>query len=207
MARCHRAQHYVMKPSLNSARQGDSGGRQTLLYIAGDATDRQSLEIRLGRAYDIVYAQSDRDVCAWLRRRAFYALLIDVKLADVGLSGIQLSQVVRGLALDFTLPMFASSLPQSARNVPILLLAETEASFLQALAKGSSQQTPDRNLEAALTKAGADKLLTKPVNSLQLSLALSDVRLRRMVTPAPTTVPSGKSPSATDSNLTGTERA
>lgn len=134
-----------------------------ILYVEDTDENFDVVQLRLGRAYSLVRAASDREACAVLRHpERLYAVLMDIELAGSRLNGIQLTRLVRGTLSPAERPDYAADVPVSA--VPILFVS----------AYGSNYRS------AELQSAGADDILAKPVDFTRLSLALTAFHLKRL---------------------------
>jgi len=134
-----------------------------LLCVEDNDDNWDVAELRLGRAYTIVRAATDREACAALKQTgSFYAVLMDIELAGSTLNGIQLTRLIRGKLSPAERPDYASDVPTS--EVPILFVS----------AYGSAYR------RAELLATGANDVLAKPVDFTRLSLALTEFHLGRL---------------------------
>jgi len=149
---------------LSLAMKGPERKRSLVLYVEDEPENREVAELRLRRSYDLLLAPTDEVACTMLRERGpeLSAILMDIQLKGSVLDGIELVKLVRG-----TLP--DSKKPPWAKDVPVLL----DLPIFFVTAYGA------RYAEAELLAVGAQKLVTKPVNFSELTLALVDVHLRR----------------------------
>jgi serine/threonine protein kinase len=154
-------------PKLTLARVGPDRKRELVLYVEDEPENRDVAELRLKRSYELLLASTDEEACAILRERGadLAAILMDIQLKGSQLDGIELVRLVRGTLADNKKPAFAKSVP--VLDVPILFVT----------AYGSRYAEPE------LLAAGAQKLVTKPVNFAELTLALVDLHLKRATKP------------------------
>lgn len=138
--------------------------RELVLYVEDEPENRDVAELRLRRSYDLLLAATDQEACEIVKTRGheLAAILMDIQLKGSVLDGIALVKLIRG-----TLP--TAGLLAFARDVPVL--ASTPILFVTAY--GARYSEPE------LLAAGAQKLVTKPVNFSDLTLALVDLHLRR----------------------------
>ncbi len=149
---------------LKLASKGPERRRELLLYVEDEPENRDVAELRLRRSYDLVLAATDEECCRIVKERGheLAAILMDIQLKGSALDGIALVKLIRG-----TLP--TTNLPAFARDVPVL--ASTPILFVTAY--GARYSEPE------LRAAGAQRLVSKPVNFSELTLALVDVHLNR----------------------------
>jgi CheY-like chemotaxis protein len=135
-----------------------------LLYIEDNDDNWHVTQLRLGRSYELVRATTDRTACEILSRPGkFYAILMDIELGGSKLNGIQLTKLIRG-----TLPV--EDQPDYARNVPLL-----EVPVLFVTAYG------DAYPRSELLGCGADDVIGKPINFTRMSLALTNLYIKRVL--------------------------
>ena len=142
----------------------DPGARKLVLYVEAEESNRKVAQLRLGRTYDLLLATNDREACEILATQgsALYAVLMDIELKGSTLSGIQLTQLLRGRLAPEQVPSFA-------RNVPVL----DSLLILFVSAYGGRYQ------EEELVKHGGNKLISKPVNFIELTSAITFFHLDR----------------------------
>jgi CheY-like chemotaxis protein len=131
----------------------------------GSAASRRRAVVllRLGKAYELVRAATDREACAALRQHGpFYAILMDIELAASALNGIQLTRLIRGQLPPAEIPEYAAGMQPS--DVPVLFV--------------SAYGTAYRRGELLAT--GANDVLAKPVDFTRLSLSLTQFHLGRL---------------------------
>ena len=134
-----------------------------ILYVEDVDENFDVVQLRLGRAYSLTRAATDKEACAALKQPdGFYAVLMDIELAGSRLNGIQLTRLIRGKLPAAERPDYAAAVPVS--EVPVLIVS----------AYGTTYRT------AELLAAGADDVLAKPVDFTRLSLALTAFHLKRL---------------------------
>ncbi len=155
------------REGLKSPAQVAERKRDLVLYVEDEPENRAVAELRLKRSYDLLLASNDEEACHLLRSRAgeISAILMDIQLKGSALDGIELVRLVRGTLLEVKKPSYALDLP--ILTIPILFVT----------AYGARYSEPE------LLAAGAQKLVTKPVNFAELTLALVDAQLKRLQRP------------------------
>ncbi len=135
-----------------------------LLYVEDDDDNFLVAELRLGESYRLVRAKDAEEACRAVRHgsAAIRAILMDVELRGSALNGIDLVRLFRGTLVRPKLPDYAVGLP--TLSVPILFVT----------AHGAKHD------EKTLLAAGADRLVTKPVDFGELTLALTQLHLARI---------------------------
>jgi CheY-like chemotaxis protein len=149
---------------LNSPEEDASGAPPPggkILYIEDNEENRRVCEFRLKRQYQVILASDDREACAKLQEhgRGLTAILMDIELQGSGLNGVELAQLFRGkLSGGVALPSYAAVV----RPVQVPLLFVT--------AYGARYSRDD------LTQQGADGIIAKPVNFIELSNTLARLK-------------------------------
>jgi len=147
-----------MKP-ISRSRKGrtKSKNRDLVLYVEDEADNREVARLRLEADYELLFAETDAEACAILKERGreLAAVLMDIQLQGSALNGIKLSQLIRG-----DLP--AGDLPSYAQNMPTLTVAVI---FVTAYGKHYSNDE--------VKEAGGMQLIAKPVDFVELSLAIT----------------------------------
>lgn len=135
-----------------------------VLYVEDNDDNWHVTELRLGRSYDLLRANTDRAACEILSRPGkLYAILMDIELGGSQLNGIQLTKLIRGT-------LSASDLPDYARGVPLL---EVPVLFVTAYGNAYSR--------TELLACGADDVLVKPINFTRMTLALTNLYVNRVL--------------------------
>ena len=155
-----------MKP-LGKADKAKPEGERTkklVLYVEDERLNREVAELRLGKKYDIICAKNDREACQLIRKHAheIAIILMDIELQDSILNGVQLTRLLRGKPVDVPLPDYAKDLP----------VLSSPAIFVTAY---GDQYKPED-----LAAAGADKTIPKPVDFVELEMAMTKIHLQRM---------------------------
>lgn len=134
---------------------------ELLLYVEDDDDNWEVAELRLGKAYELIRACNDEQACQLLRdRRAdISVILMDIELRGSQLNGVELTELLRGN----TLP-HKPILPSYAQNLPVM-----SKPVIYVTANGA------RYTSAQLMLSGADKVIEKPVNFMQLQMALAEL--------------------------------
>jgi CheY-like chemotaxis protein len=147
--------------------------RPLLLYVEDIEENWQVAELRLKRKYHLLHATTDTEACQLLVKYGpeIVAVLMDIELQGSTLDGIRLTQLIRG-----TLPM--EGVPSSLvcpvlDNIPIV--------FVTAYGHNYS--------ELELIRCGGDRVIRKPVDFVELSLALTRLHLDRALHVRPTFIP------------------
>jgi CheY-like chemotaxis protein len=122
-------------------------------------------ELRLRRNYELMRAANDREACAMIieYQDRLSAILMDIQLHGSALDGIQLTKLVRGKLNTSDLPPYAQAVP--TLSVPIVFVTAYNA----------------RYTESELIAAGGNRLIAKPVDFVQLTSALTHLRLQRIM--------------------------
>jgi CheY-like chemotaxis protein len=150
---------------VRKAKAADAGKNlPRILYVEDNDENWDVIELRLSRSYSLLRAATDRAACEILAMPdKLGAILMDIELAGSQLNGIQLTKLIRG-----TLP--AGSRPDYALTTPIL-----KVPVLFVTAYGTAYR------RAELLAAGADDVLAKPVDFAQLTRALTNFHINRVL--------------------------
>jgi len=135
-----------------------------VLYVEDEEDNWIVTELQLRRRFRLTWARDDREACEQLRQAARppHAILMDIQLRGAALDGIQLTRVLRGLAVPPETPEYARGLSQLA--APIIFVTAYGA----------------RYSEQELLAAGGSAVINKPVDFVALSLALTSDHLQRI---------------------------
>lgn len=154
--------------SLTLAIKADTRRQDVILYVEDEPDNREVAALRLRRRYELLLAENDQQACDILASRGseLSAILMDIQLKGSTLDGIQLVKLLRGKLEKTGLPSWARAVPTLA-TVPVLFVTAYSA----------------RYSEAELIAAGGNRLVTKPVNFSELTLALVDLHLKRVSRP------------------------
>jgi CheY-like chemotaxis protein len=149
------------RPSNNTGR--DATPKSVILYVEDDAVNQQIACARLGKKYDILLASNDREACKTLsdHHATIIVVLMDIELQGSKLNGIDLTRLFRGKLPANERPLYTESVPTI--DVPIL--------FVTAYGQRFNQNE--------LLEAGADNVIAKPIDFVQLQTAMTRTYLNR----------------------------
>lgn len=145
-----------LNPPEQDSAPNATGGK--ILYVEDNEENRRVCEFRLRRQYQVILAADDREACARVQEhgRSLVAILMDIELQGSALNGIELAQLFRGrLSGGVALPGYAA------------LVRPIQVPLLFVTAYGARYSRED------LTQQGADGLISKPVNFIELSNTLA----------------------------------
>lgn len=139
--------------------------KELVLYVEDDDDNWEIAELRLSKNFDLIRAVNDEQACRVLRDRRgeIDVVLMDIELRGSELNGVELTELLRGNEL-----RNRSSLPAYARDLPPL-----SKPVVYVTAHGARY----RGVELPLT--GADKVISKPVDFIALSLTLFELSQER----------------------------
>lgn len=154
-------------PSVSHAKSFDRTAepRKLVLYVEDDKDNRQTASLRLARKYELLFAASDREVCALVRRHGtrLSIILMDIELQGSTLNGVDLTRLLRGKLDRSQLPDYAVHVePQP--DTPIL--------FVTAYGQRYQRDT--------LISAGGDEIIHKPIDFVALHTAMARVYVNRV---------------------------
>jgi CheY-like chemotaxis protein len=135
--------------------------RELLLYVEDEDDNWEVAELRLASSYEMIRASTAEQACQILRTRRseIDLILMDIELRGSDLNGVELTGLLRGNSLPAH-----RSLPNYARNLPLI-----SKPVVYVTAHGS------RYTSVQLMLSGADRVITKPVNFVDLREALSEL--------------------------------
>lgn len=150
-----------MIQEVSTSRRRPRADAPRVVYVEDDPENWVVAELRLGARFQLIWAKTDVEACELFRAMGdeISAVLMDIELRGSALSGVELTRALRG-QVDAKWPAYAQGLP--VLRAPVFFLTAYAAKFTQD----------------ELRQAGGNRLLTKPVNFGQLSLALSTEHLR-----------------------------
>ena len=155
-----------MRP-LDKAKQTEKlpASDRKILYIEDDPDSRTLAKRCLGGFYDLLLAPNDREACALIREhgKKLEVFLVDIELQDSVLNGLQIIELLRGRPASQELPPYAQDLPTS--TAPIIVVT----AFGDVYSK------------EAILGAGADRILLKPVDFLELEKTLTSIILADVI--------------------------
>lgn len=155
-----------MKPlpkSISQIPTSEPPPKRLVLYVEDDEKNRAIALLHLKKNFKLLLASSAREACEILVNHGtqIEAILMDIELKDSPFDGITLTKLIRGT-------LSTQNLPDWARQVPVL---KTPILFVTAFA--------DQYAETKLIRAGGNRVIRKPVDFVQLSMALTRIRLER----------------------------
>jgi CheY-like chemotaxis protein len=138
--------------------------RKLVLYVEDEPDNRQVVNARLAKSCDLIFASNDREACGVLVEQGtrLAIILMDIELRGSRLNGVDLTRVIRGKHDPALLPDYAAGVPPL--DTPIL--------FVTAYGQ--------RYRRNELLMAGADEIIQKPVDFVELQLAMTRVYLSRV---------------------------
>jgi CheY-like chemotaxis protein len=156
----------IRSPKQSSTRDEapPSEPRRRILYVEDDEDNRLVARIRLAKKYDIVFAATDVEACAAMTQHGpdLALILMDIELKDSQLNGIALTRLARGHLAATELPSYAQTV--QPLTVPIL--------FVTAFGTLHGRDQ--------LIAAGADDVISKPVDFVALHTAMTRIYLQRL---------------------------
>ena len=135
--------------------------RPRILYVEDDDVVWEVAELALRNEYQLTRAKNAKEAFEVLSKETFETILMDIYLSNSDLDGIQITQVLKGRAL--AAPAYAAGI--TTPNTPIIFVTAYTA----------------RYSEKELLDAGGDDCIWKPIDFIGLSLAISRVRVRRLM--------------------------
>jgi CheY-like chemotaxis protein len=136
---------------------------QLVLYVEDDEDNRQVASFRLEKKYKLVFATTDREACeSFIKYGSELSLiLMDIELRGSSLNGLDLTRLIRGHLDSSKIPPFAAAVPR----------LETPVIFVTAYGQLYRR--------SELLAAGADEIIQKPVDFVELHTAMARAYLRR----------------------------
>jgi CheY-like chemotaxis protein len=134
-----------------------------VLYVEDDEDNRNVASLRLEKKYELVFATNDREACERLVKHgsALSIILMDIELRGSTLNGIDLTRLVRGQLDSGQVPDFAGAVPKL--QTPIIFVTAYGQLYRRA----------------ELLAAGADEIIQKPVDFVELHTAMARAFLHR----------------------------
>jgi len=145
----------------------ETGGRQQILYVEDEDMNWEVTHLSLRDKFTLTRAATAEEAFEILGKKKFDLILMDIQLSGSSLNGIEITQILKGLA--------AQSTPNFARG------ADCQGARIIFVTAYSARYTKDELLEA-----GGDDLITKPVDFTRLSLAISRLLVREAFDAQPT---------------------
>src|SRR6266704_1589984 len=157
-----------------------------VLYVEDNPDNFEVTRLHLSRLFRLLWARSDAEACSLIQKHhaELVSILMDIELQGSGLDGIELTRLLRGVPPGRPLPPYAAHLP----------IVQTPIFFITAYTARYSTEE--------LTRAGGDRVITKPVNFAELSLALSQAQLKEQTSSAKV-IQAASGPGATPASLLG----
>ncbi len=139
------------------------GDKKVILYVEDDPANQRLACCRLECKYRVLLAGNDRTACDILTtgEENLHVILMDIELKDSKLNGIELCKLIRGMLPERTLPIYARDIKKS--KVTIILVTAFANEHLNG------------NMQAA----GVSYVINKPVNFVELELAISCCLLKQ----------------------------
>jgi CheY-like chemotaxis protein len=133
--------------------------RERLLYVEDNDDNWEVAQLRLNEGYELVRASTSRQACELLcrQRETFDLILMDIELRGSELSGVELTRLLRGDQLEIELPAYARDLP--AFGKPIVFVTAHGVRFSNA----------------DLLEMGGTRVISKPVDFLELRAAVAEL--------------------------------
>jgi diguanylate cyclase (GGDEF)-like protein len=140
------------------------GGKKLVLYVEDEVENREVTELRLRDRFELLWATNDREACAMIAKHheRLYAILMDIQLKGSQLDGIQLTKLLRGEAL--------AAVPPHAQGMPVV-----DVPIIFVTAYGA------RYSEEQLIAVGGTHVVSKPVDFVDLTLALANAHARSVL--------------------------
>lgn len=128
-----------------------------VLYVEDEDDNWTIAQLRLRQRFAMIRAANDREACEIVRQSGsqLWAVLMDIQLKGAHLDGINLTRLFKGRPLaGVELPPWAAGIPRL--SAPIFVIT--------AYGEGFPHDE--------LLSAGADRVITKPVNFVDLAAGL-----------------------------------
>lgn len=142
--------------------RGDDRPRQRILYVEDEDLNWEIAHKRLIEKYDLVRACNSREAFDLLRTGTFDLILMDIQLSNSEYDGIAITQILSD-RFKGNVPATAKGL--SAKKLPIVFVTAYTA----------------RYSKDELRSYGAEDLIAKPIDFIQLTLAMSRLIARRQL--------------------------
>lgn len=141
---------------------GEADQRPVVVYVEDDADTFKIAAARLQAKYRLIWAQSAHEAADLLAFHAheLFAVLMDIELQGSELDGLDLTRLIRGIAMNKPLPPFAKKVPV-LRKVPVIVLTAYTARYTETDAHA----------------VGATHFATKPIDFTRLNLALAQANI------------------------------
>ena len=142
--------------------QGIPGQSPLVLYVEDNLENQKVASLSLKKKYNVQIVSNAREACDFIRmtHESIDIILMDIELQESELNGIELTRLIRGNLKQPNLPGYAKDLPVLP-GIPIL--------FVTAFS--------DKYSTAMLLAAGGQRVISKPVDFVELQLAMTQIRL------------------------------
>jgi signal transduction histidine kinase/FixJ family two-component response regulator len=136
--------------------------KERILYVEDDDDNFRVAQLRLRDRYELVRATGAAQACRMLAQDTNWStILMDIELCGSELDGVELTKLLRGRLRGQPVPSFARNL--GPVDVPVIFVTAHGAKYS----------------EATLLLAGAEKVISKPVDFGALNIALTQLHLGR----------------------------
>jgi len=157
----------ALKRITDRASASKSRGNNTLqsekpqiLYVEDENTNWEIASLSLSDRYRVTRAKNSQEAFQLINDNKFEVILMDIQLMGSDLNGIEITQVLKGITNN---PELAYTRGVKLEATPIIFVTAYSA----------------RYTKQDLVQAGGDDLITKPVDSTRLSLAMSRLMVRK----------------------------
>ncbi len=140
---------------------GPDGLWSTVLYVEDEDSNWNVTELHLRNKYKLFRAKTAQETFSFLTQKRVDLILLDIQLADSEYDGIEICRILKRHPFQ-EIPTEAKSI--FCQNTPIV--------FVTAYA--------ERHTKEALLKAGADDVITKPVDFTRMLLVSSRLIVRKI---------------------------
>lgn len=131
-----------------------TGRRLSILYVEDEEANWDVVRLNLRDKFELTRARDAREAFALLGTSVYDAILMDIQLSGSELDGIQIAQLLKG-DVHAVAPDFARGIV--AKSTPIIFITAYTA----------------RYNEEQLKQVGGDAMISKPVDFVKLSFAIS----------------------------------
>ena len=142
------------------ANRSDDLAKPPILYVEDENTNWEITSLSLSDRYHVTRAKNSQEAFDLISSRQFDVILMDIQLMGSDLSGIEITQLLKGLTTNSKLPYTKGI---TLKNTPIIFVTAYSA----------------RYTKQDLVQAGGDDLITKPVDFTRLTLAMSRLMVRK----------------------------
>ncbi len=132
-----------------------------VLYVEDNQENQRVASLALRKKYELEIAANSKEACEFINKSAekISIILMDIELRDSDLNGIELTRLLRGTLQLPNPPLYAKDL--TVMDIPII--------FVTAFG--------DKYSTASLLEAGGNRVIAKPVDFVELQLAMTQIRL------------------------------